>query len=129
MKILAVDDEDDTLDFLRDVLASAGHEVTTAADAGAAMAAVQTDRFDVVLLDIMMPGMDGIEFQQWMRRHWDVAEVPVIMISCLTDAGSKEQARVHGCFDYIEKPFRLKRLFEVLRQLERGQDQGAMLES
>ncbi len=129
MRILAIDDEKDTLDFLREVLSQAGHEVSTAATAGEAMVYIQLTRFDAVLLDLMMPGLDGHQFQKWMREHWDVSDTPVVVISCLTDAQNKQQARIDGCFDYLEKPFQTRRLFEILDRLERGQTQGAGLEA
>ncbi len=124
MKILAVDDEKDTLDFLRNVLTNEGHDVATAATAGEAMVYVQLAKFDAVLLDIMMPGLDGHDFHRWLREHWDVADTPVVVISCLTDAESKMRAKLDGAVAYLEKPFVLAKLLDVLGRIDRGQFEG-----
>ena len=105
MKILAVDDEKDTLRLLREILETAGHHVTTAASATEAMVHVRVSRFDLVLLDIMMPGQDGHQFAHFMSTDWKLFDVPIIVISCRTDAESKSWAKLNGCVGYIEKPF------------------------
>lgn len=119
MNILAVDDEKDTLAFLRDLLVGAGHHVTTANNALEAMVHVQLRPFDLVLLDVMMPGMDGHQFGQFLSTHWQTFEIPIVILSCRTDAESKAWAKLNGVYRYLEKPLSPAELLEVVAEIER----------
>ncbi len=129
MRILVIDDEKDTLTLLRGLLGRRGHHVTTAATAGEAMVYVQMARFDLVLLDIMMPGIDGHEFAKWITSHWDTSDIPIVVISGRKDPETKSRARMNGCLAYLEKPFSLEELLEVIGQIEGGQIQPCVLPS
>jgi DNA-binding response OmpR family regulator len=120
MRILVVDDEEDARRFLKDLLCQASHQVTTASSAVHAIALVQMTSFDLVLLDLMMPGIDGHQFAQFMSSHWDTFDVPVVVVSCRTDAESKSWAKLNNCVRYVEKPFDSAELLDVVRDVERG---------
>lgn len=104
MKVLAVDDEKDTLQFLKDLLVHAGFRVTTAANAIEALIHVRMDPPDVILLDIMMPGMDGHELAQSLVSSWDTFDIPIIVLSCRRDVASKAWGKINGCICYLERP-------------------------
>ncbi|HLY10920.1 MAG TPA: response regulator [Planctomycetota bacterium] len=123
MKILAVDDEEDTRRFLTDLLTQEGHDVVTASTGLEALAAVQIHRFDVVLLDLMMPEVDGYKVIRSMTDHWVNVRVPVVVISCRRDARSRSFARIFGCARYLEKPFKPEDLIEALRDIDQGRQQ------
>lgn len=125
MNILAVDDETDTRLFLRDLLTQVGHHVATAASAEEAVAALERDPVDVVLLDLMMPGTDGFELGRSLARSWTTKDLPVIVISCLRDEESKSCARIFGCTRYLEKPFDPGELIEALQDIDRGRREPA----
>jgi DNA-binding response OmpR family regulator len=109
-KILVVDDEDDILNFLELVLGEKGFDVVTASGGQEALTKAQLERPDLVLLDIMMPQMDGWEVLKLLRIDEETAEVPVAMLSARTEARDRVQGLQEGAIDYICKPFSLQEL-------------------
>ena len=109
-KILIVDDEDDILHFLELVLREKGYEVATASGGHEALTKAQLERPDLVLLDIMMPQMDGWEVLKLLRVDEDTANIPVAMLSARTEAKDRVQGLQEGAIDYICKPFSLQEL-------------------
>ena len=109
-KILCVDDEEDTLNFLELVLSEKGYAVVTASGGQEALTRAQLERPDLVLLDIMMPQMDGWEVLKLLRVDEETAEIPVAMLSARTEARDRVQGLQEGAIDYICKPFSLSEL-------------------
>jgi len=109
-KILVVDDEDDILNFLELVLSEKGYDVVTASGGQEALTRAQLERPDLVLLDIMMPQMDGWEVLKLLRVDEETAEIPVAMLSARTEARDRVQGLQEGAIDYICKPFSLSEL-------------------
>jgi DNA-binding response OmpR family regulator len=109
-RILVVDDEDDILNFLELVLVEKGFEVVTASGGQEALTKAKLERPDLVLLDIMMPQMDGWEVLKLLRADDETAQIPVAMLSARTEAGDRVQGLQEGAIDYICKPFSLQEL-------------------
>ena len=109
-KILIVDDEDDILHFLDLVLREKGYEVATATGGQEALTKAQLMRPDLILLDIMMPQMDGWEVLKLLRVDEETAAIPVAMLSARTEARDRVQGLQEGAVDYICKPFSLQEL-------------------
>jgi len=109
-KILVVDDEEDILHFLEMVLREKGYEVTTASGGHEALTRAQIERPDLVLLDVMMPQMDGWEVLKLLRVDEVTAQIPVAMLSARTEARDRVQGLQEGAVDYICKPFSLQEL-------------------
>jgi DNA-binding response OmpR family regulator len=109
-KILVVDDEDDILHFLEMVLREKGYQVTTASGGHEALTRAQIDKPDLVLLDIMMPQMDGWEVLKLLRLDESTEQIPVAMVSARTDPRDRVQGLQEGAVDYICKPFALDEL-------------------
>jgi DNA-binding response OmpR family regulator len=109
-KILVVDDEDDILHFLELVLREKGYDVATASGGHEALTRAQLERPDLILLDIMMPQMDGWEVLKLLRVDSDTARIPVAMLSARTEAKDRVQGLQEGAIDYICKPFSLQEL-------------------
>jgi DNA-binding response OmpR family regulator len=109
-KILIVDDEDDILHFLELVLREKGYEVATASGGHEALTKAQLERPDLVLLDIMMPQMDGWEVLKLLRVDEGTSQIPVAMLSARTEAKDRVQGLQEGAIDYICKPFSLQEL-------------------
>ncbi len=105
MRILAIDDEKDTRRLLRDILGSAGHQVIAAADAVQGLFYAEIGRFDLILLDLMMPVMDGRQLARVLARHWNTFDTPIIVLSCLKDEAARREVRNLGCVSFLEKPF------------------------
>jgi DNA-binding response OmpR family regulator len=106
-KILVVDDEADILHFLELVLRERGYDVLTAANGRQAVELAREARPDLVLLDIMMPQMDGWEVLKLLRVDDVTAGIPVAMVSARTDPKDRVQGLQEGAADYICKPFSL----------------------
>ena len=109
-KILIVDDEDDILHFLELVLREKGYDVATASGGHEALTKAQLERPDLVLLDIMMPQMDGWEVLKLLRVDEGTRQIPVAMLSARTEAKDRVQGLQEGAIDYICKPFSLQEL-------------------
>lgn len=116
MRILVIDDEKDTLMLLRGLLTRHGHHVTTAATAGEAMVYVQMARFDLVLLDIMMPGEDGLSL---CRHLVESKRLPVIFITAKGESTDRIVGLEIGADDYVVKPFDPRELVARIRSVLR----------
>lgn len=104
-EILVVDDDETNRELLRRRLARQGFEVTTAMDGRDALARLNAKPFDLVLLDILMPQMDGHQALQQMKASPALRHIPVIMISALDDLQSLVRCIEDGADDYLTKPF------------------------
>ncbi|MCA1979465.1 MAG: sigma-54 dependent transcriptional regulator [Thiobacillus sp.] len=113
-RILIVDDEEDALDNLRHVMEKAGHAVTAVQSGAAALGLLARQRFDVVLTDLRMEGVGGMDVLAKSRAVQPEAEV--IFITGYATAESAVQALKHGAFYYIAKPFRLDEVRKVVEE-------------
>ncbi|NLG86988.1 MAG: response regulator transcription factor [Firmicutes bacterium] len=117
-KILVVDDEESILRLVSYNLEREGYEVLTAADGNKALAIIEAEKPDLVILDLMLPGMDGID----ICRHLRLARnhVPIIMLTARDDEIDKVLGLQLGADDYVTKPFSPKelmaRVYSVLRR-------------
>jgi DNA-binding NtrC family response regulator len=112
--ILVVDDEFSVRDSLFNWFRKDGFRVQTAEDATEALKRLQEESVDVVLLDIMMPGMDGLELQKKIREIDDT--IVVIMITAYASVETAVQALKHGAFDYVMKPIDPDELGHLIRK-------------
>jgi DNA-binding response OmpR family regulator len=103
--ILVVDDEDDVLNLLRVVLERDGHRILTASDGETALTLAYDERPDAILLDIMMPGMDGWQVLRALKAEERTRPIPVAMVSARTEGREKIIGLQEGAVCYIEKPF------------------------
>ena len=111
-RVLVVDDEAEVRALLEDFLAPKGYRVRSVADGAAALREVIKEAPDLVLLDIDMPRLDGIEALRAIRAV--AREVRIVMISGKASLDTAKQALVYGAFDYIAKPFDLDHVSEVV---------------
>ena len=102
--VLVVDDTETNIDILMDILAD-DYDVVVAMDGEGALEAVDEDTPDLVLLDIMMPDMDGFEVCKRLKENPETAGIPVIFLSALTDDEDKQKGFDLGAIDFITKPF------------------------
>jgi two-component system response regulator PilR (NtrC family) len=110
--ILVVDDERSMRDFLKILLEKEGHEVSTAEHAEAALNLIPDHNFDVVVTDIRMPGMSGIELLGEIKE--DNPDLAVIMITAFASPDDAVLAMKNGAFDYISKPFNVDEIKSVV---------------
>lgn len=102
--ILVVDDEEINRDLLRRRLERKGYSVETVEDGSAALKCIETSHFDMVLLDIMLPELDGVTVLKKLRVDFSASELPVIMVSAKDDSEGIVEALQLGANDYITKP-------------------------
>ncbi len=102
--ILIVDDNLNNLNVLSDILETSGYEVLVANDGESALKRARLGCPDLILLDIMMPGMDGFETLKQLKRGETTGDIPVIFVTALSDTGSKLSGFELGGVDYITKP-------------------------
>ena len=112
VSVLVVEDDKNIADLLQMYLEKEGYAVTTAADGGQGLAKFRTIRPDLVLLDVMMPVMDGWAVCRAIRSE---SQTPVIMLTAKSETDDKVQGLRTGADDYITKPFEMK---EVLARIE-----------
>jgi DNA-binding response OmpR family regulator len=122
-KILVVDDEDDILNFLELVLHEKGYDVVTASGGQDALTRAQIEKPDLVLLDIMMPQMDGWEVLRLLRVDEETSQIPVAMLSARTEAKDRVQGLQEGAVDYICKPFSLSELLSKIESIFAQQEE------
>ena len=113
-KIMVVDDEQDILQFLDLVLRERGYQVIKATSGQEALTLAATEKPDLVLLDVMMPEMDGWEVLKLLRVDPETEHIPVAMLSARTEAKDRVQGLQEGAIDYICKPFSLPELLEKI---------------
>ena len=119
-KILVVDDETDIRDLLKNFLATEGYDVILAADGEAAMRLAAEENPDVIILDIRMPGIDGIETCRRLRANKGTSRIPVIVATALRDA--LMESLEAGADDFVTKPFHLVELSLRLKAVFRIRD-------
>ena len=116
--VLIVEDEPDNREIIRTVVEDImGHEAALAADGESALAAIGARVPDLILMDLMMPVLNGFETIHALKSQPATADIPVIAISALSRVRDQEQAFQSGADDYISKPFDLDLLSAKIAQL------------
>ncbi len=120
LRILVVDDQQEILDLTETVLAGGGYSISTASSGDEALGQLARESFDLVLLDINMPDMDGWETLRLLRADEQLADLAVVMFSVKGDVSDKVHSLQEGASGYITKPFvvdelvaRVKRVLEA----------------
>ena len=115
MDVLVIDDESSVGTLLRFNLRQRGFTVETAASAAEGYTKAQAKHFDLIILDVALPGIDGIEACRMLKNLERYEEIPIIMISSRSDSVTIDQARRAGAADYLVKPFTFD---ELLNRIE-----------
>ena len=118
-RILCVDDEPLNLNLLKAMLLPRGFEVLFAADGPQALEKIRTERIDICLLDVMMPGMDGFEVCRRIKSDEEHSNIPVIMITALEDRANRIRGIEAGAEDFISKPFDAAEVLARIKMLLR----------
>jgi DNA-binding response OmpR family regulator len=128
-KILVVDDEPDALELIGFNLKGAGYDVMTAEDGNSALRKARTRKPDLILLDLMIPEVDGLEVCKILRRDPDTSAIPIIMVTAKAGEFDRVLGLELGANDYITKPFsprelvlRVKNLVQRANPVEEKRD-------
>ena len=113
--VLVVDDDPGMLDTLVDIITSSGYDVETAHSGDAAVAMVEQSRFDVTLMDIQMPGLNGVEALKVMRAI--APGMAVIMMTAFTRDELVEEARQSSAVEVLSKPLDVRRVLDLIQSL------------
>lgn len=114
-KVLVVDDEEFILSLLRNGLSENGFEVITAKNGFDAILAVEEQKPDIVITDIMMPKLTGLEFLKALKNNELTKKIPVFLISALDEADRVQEGLSLGAVDYITKPFKINEIVGKIR--------------
>jgi two-component system cell cycle response regulator DivK len=106
--ILIIEDNPANMTLAVFLLGSAGYRVLSATDAEAGLTLARAEQPDLVLMDIQLPGMDGLEATSLLKRDEATRAIPVIALTALAMKGDEERIRAAGCDGYIAKPMRYK---------------------
>ncbi len=115
--ILVVDDEPDVVEIVRFRLEKEGHTVISAADGPTGLISAVSRHPDMVILDVMMPGMDGFEVLRRMKNDARTAQTPVIMLTAKADFSSVAQGWNMDVDNYVTKPFEVDDLAETVKNV------------
>lgn len=117
LKLLLVEDNEDNRDMLSRRLIRKGYEVSIAVDGAEGVAKAQSERPDLILMDMSLPIMDGWEATRQVKADPRTASTPVIALTAHAMAGDREKAVAAGCDDYDTKPVDLPRLLAKIEAL------------
>ncbi|MEH3118357.1 MAG: response regulator [Methylorubrum populi] len=117
--VLTVDDSPSIRQMIKVTLAPAGHTVVEAADGAEGLAQAGRHRIDLVITDLNMPVMNGLEMIGRLRGMPSLTGVPIIFLSTESDDGVKQKAKAAGATGWITKPFKPEQLLAVVTKLAR----------
>jgi two-component system phosphate regulon response regulator PhoB len=124
-KVLVVDDEEDILELLKFNLSREGYQVPCAASGEQAFRLVRSESPDLIVLDLMLPGIDGLEVTRCLKNDPDTKNIPIVMLTAKGEEADIVTGLELGADDYITKPFSprivLARVRAVLRRKIKGQ--------
>jgi excisionase family DNA binding protein len=117
MRVLVIDDDENLLDIVREVLEANGFEVQTARHGFLAGYLVAHFQPDAIVLDLMMPGLDGFEILSLLRKRPEARAIPVVACTSMRGSDVESRAREAGFASYLKKPLDFRGLVELLRSL------------
>ncbi len=123
-RILIVEDQEDNRKILRDLLTSAGYEPIEAVTGEEGVTLAETERPDLILMDIQLPGMDGYEATRRIKTIPALEHTPIIAVTSYALSGDDVKARDAGCDGYVTKPFSPRALLATVREYLRKGEAG-----
>lgn len=116
-QILIVEDNEANMRLARLLLVNAGHSVLSAADAETGLTLAREHQPALILMDIQLPGMDGLAATSLLKHDPNTAHIPVIALTAMAMKEDREKTMLAGCDAYVIKPLRYKELYEVIDTL------------
>jgi phosphate regulon transcriptional regulator PhoB len=128
-RILIVEDEQDLVRLLKYNLDKEGFRVNTVSDGSLVLAEMRREEPDLLVLDLMLPGMDGLEICRQIRRHDRYSFIPILMLTARSDEADRVVGLEIGADDYVTKPFSMRELIARVRALLRRREPVAQRNS
>ena len=123
--ILVVDDNALNLKLARLLLSMEGYQVRTAETAAAAVTVLETFHPRMILMDVQLPGMDGLELTQWLRADRSFDDVIILAVTAFAMAADEQRAKEAGCDGFVSKPLDTRSLPELVRTYLEKERRGA----
>ncbi len=115
-RILVIEDHEDNRRIMNDTLSAAGFEVIEAVTGDAGVAMAESERPDLILMDIQLPGIDGYEATRLIKANPELRHIPIIVVTSYALSGDDVKAKEAGCDAYLAKPFRPRELLSKVRE-------------
>lgn len=120
-KIFVVDDEVIITKIIEGLVKDEGHQIASVNNSWTAIEKIKEEAPNVILLDVMMPKINGIELCRMIKANSDIKHIPVVMISVLSDKGTKNDSFNAGAEDFLVKPLQKRKLLKTLDSIIKSQ--------
>lgn len=115
-RILIVEDNDLNMKLFNDLLRAHGYETIQTNDGVDAMKLARSERPDLILMDIQLPEVSGLEVAKWLKADDALRSIPIVAVTAFAMKGDEEKIRRGGCEDYIAKPIKVASFVETVRR-------------
>jgi CheY-like chemotaxis protein len=119
-RVLIVDDNPTNLKLVAYLVKAQGYDVDTAGDANAALAAIAKNRPQLILMDLQLPGIDGLELTRQLKADSATHDIKIVAVTAYAMKGDEEKALAAGCDDYVTKPIDTRALPQVIARHLQG---------
>ena len=118
--VLIVEDNELNLKLFTDLLQAQGYRVISTQDGMAALDMARAERPDLILMDIQLPEVSGIDVTKWLKADDELREIPVIAVTAFAMKGDEEKIRASGCEAYISKPISVSHFLQTVSEFLKG---------
>jgi len=122
--ILIVEDNQTNAQLLKDVLTIKGYSVEIVTNGDDALSSLDNNKYDLILMDVQLPGKDGYEITRIIRKNPNTRNIPVIAVTAYALKGDREAALAAGCNEYMSKPINTRLLPEMVERLINDSETG-----
>ncbi|HVI30770.1 response regulator [Phenylobacterium sp.] len=116
-KVLIVEDNELNMKLFHDLLEAQGYETLQTREGLAALSLAREHRPDLILMDIQLPEISGLEVTKWLKEDEDLASIPVVAVTAFAMKGDEERIREGGCEAYISKPISVSHFLDTIKRL------------
>jgi len=114
-KVLIVEDNELNMKLFRDLLEAHGYQTIESRDGVEALKVARDERPDLILMDIQLPEVSGLEVTKWLKDDQDLKRIPVVAVTAFAMKGDEERIREGGCEAYLSKPISVGKFIETVR--------------
>lgn len=114
--VLIVEDNDLNMKLFHDLLEAHGYSTLQTSDGMDALRIARAERPDLILMDIQLPEVSGLEVTKWLKEDDDLRSIPVVAVTAFAMKGDEERIREGGCEDYIAKPISVQKFLETVQK-------------